>query len=132
MTFTDCLPNFQPRQILCLPDQADRLYVEVIQVAETRQMYWVRPLVLVIAKLTGEQGDIDEPIDSLFTLHDLRQSSDLLWSALCFRIALDIEVIPVLAHLGEMRLQPENDRFARQQLQEFMQRVWQTQASKVG
>jgi hypothetical protein len=134
MIFTDCPANFQPRQILCLPDQADRLYVEVIQVAEARQMCWVRPLVLVVANLTVEQYQdlpvVDEAIDSLHTLYDLRQSADLLWSSRHFRIALDTEVIPVLAHLGDVKLQPEGDRLARQQLQEFMQRVWQTQADK--
>ena len=108
--------NFQPLQILCLELDRLRLYVEVIQVAEPRQMCWVRPLML---------GEADGSIHAAPTLvQDLRQCADLLWPIAAFRAAIDTEVLPLLAQLGET-MQLEDQRIARQQLQIFMQRVWQ-------
>lgn len=107
--------NFQPLQILCLEHDRLRLYVEVIQVAEPRRMCWVRPLML------GEAGDSVHSAPTL--LHDLRQCADLLWPITAFRAAIDTEVLPLLAQLGET-VQPEAEQ-SRQQLQLFMQQVWQ-------
>lgn len=109
--------NFQPLQILCLEHDRLRLYVEVIQVAEPRQMCWVRPLML---------AEIDDLSNFGLTLRqDLRQCADLLWPIAAFRAAIDTEVLPLLAQLGETA-QPEAVRTARQQLQTLMQQVWQS------
>lgn len=108
--------NFQPLQILCLEHDRLRLYVEVIQVAEPRQMCWVRPLML---------GEADGSIHAApILLHDLRECADLLWPIDAFRAAIDTEVLPLLAQLGEA-VQPDS-RLARQQLQTFVQQVWQS------
>ncbi len=118
------LLNFQPLQILCLEHDRLCLYVEVIQVASLRQLCWVRPLAL---------GQVSDSIYAVPTLlHDLRQCADLLWPATAFRAALDTEVLPLLAQLDEAGPPGSNSlreskeqRQARQQLQAFMQQVWQ-------
>jgi len=111
--------DFQPCQILCLEHENACLYVEVVQVVAARQQCWVRPLVLTVA--TPLSASTDAPVH-----YDLRQGADLLWSSTCFRAALDTEVVPLLAQLADDKAQLEDDRLARQQLQEFMRRVWQT------
>uniref|UniRef100_A0ACD5GSL7 Uncharacterized protein n=1 Tax=Desertifilum tharense IPPAS B-1220 TaxID=1781255 RepID=A0ACD5GSL7_9CYAN len=64
--------DLQPCQIVCLENGSDRLYAEVIQVVRSRQVAWVRPLVLVKACPTST--------DEAFQVAcDLRQGSDLLW-----------------------------------------------------
>ncbi|MBM0741596.1 hypothetical protein JOY44_08200 [Phormidium sp. CLA17] len=84
---------FQPSQIVCLEHGYSRLYAEVVQVAEPRQVCWVRPLALAV-------GDPTISVDNqLADLHDLRQGSDLLLPIALFRLAIDTEVIPVLTHL---------------------------------
>jgi hypothetical protein len=118
----DGLLNFQPNQILCLEHENASLYVEVIQVVAVRQLCWVRPLVLVIRP--------EQSLDTEPTWYDLRQGADLLWSAANFRTALDTEVIPLLAQLGNAKVQPESDHLARQQLHSLMQRVWQARADQ--
>ncbi len=56
--------NFQPLQIVCLEHLATCLYAEVIQVVESRQVCWVRPLLLV-------QYSTEEPL-----VIDLRSTID--------------------------------------------------------
>jgi len=83
---------FQPSQIVCLEHGSSRLYAEVVQVADQRQVCWVRPLALVA----------DDPaiaVEAPLELHDLRQGSDLLLPISLFRLAIDTEVMPVLTHL---------------------------------
>ena len=83
---------FQPCQIVCLEHGSSRLYAEVVQVAEPRQVCWVRPLALII-------GDPAIAVEGSPELHDLRQGSDLLLPITLFRLAIDTEVMPVLTHL---------------------------------
>ncbi len=90
---TDSTHSFQPSQIVCLEHDSSRLYAEVVQVAEPRQVCWVRPLALIT-------GDPAIAVESLLgELHDLRQGSDLLLPISLFRLAIDTEVMPVLAQL---------------------------------
>jgi hypothetical protein len=89
---TDLAQSFQPSQIVCLEHGSTRLYAEVVQVAEQRQVCWVRPLALVV-------GDPAIALETLLELHDLRQGSDLLLPIALFRLAIDIEVMPVLSCL---------------------------------
>ncbi len=108
--------NFQPHQIVCLEHQGTCLYAEVIQVVVSRQLCWVRPL--LIGSLTPIASDESLP------LKDLRNGSDLLWPLALFRPALDTEVIPLLAMLPPLS-QSERNPVAGQQLNQFIHQVWQ-------
>lgn len=105
--------NFQPGQIVCLEHGDSRLYAELIQVVVSRQLCWVRPLLLVALS--------EEP--PLVT--DLRDASDLLWSLNLFRLALDTEVITLLTQVLSKEPKPEPDLVAKQQLNLFIHQVWQ-------
>ncbi|WP_228061459.1 hypothetical protein [[Phormidium] sp. LEGE 05292] len=115
--------DFQPSQIVCLEHQETRLYAEVIQIVESRQVAWVRPLMLVVS--LSNQLDY-EP----FTFYDLRQGADLLWPSNLFRPALDTEVLPLFTHLQISKNQGENQQLAHQQLQRFIRQVWQDYEGK--
>ena len=111
--------NFQPSQIVCLEDAERRLYAEVIQIVESRQMCWVRPLMLVVSSC-GDCTPDEPPI-----LYDLRQAADLVWPANFFRSALDTEVIPLLTLLMTSKNQAEGTELAHQQFQSFVRQFWQ-------
>lgn len=110
--------NFQPLQIVCLEHLATCLYAEVIQVVESRQVCWVRPLLLV-------QHSTEEPL-----VIDLRSSIDLLWSLASFRPALDTEILPFLANIFASAPPPQSSAHARQQLNCFVQQLWQAQKNE--
>lgn len=114
--------DFQPRQIIYLENDRQRLYAEVIQVVESRRMCWVRPLVLVIFPLdpTSEQPP---------AVTNLRSAADLFWSSTLFRPALDTEVIPFL--VGQLATEPSSEtNLAAVALNQFIRRVWQTYQDK--
>lgn len=113
----DC--NFQPSQIVCLEYEGTCLYAEVIGIVESRQLCWVRPLMLATAPLGFE------PVPHLPTLHDLRQAADLLWPLSLFRSTLDTEVIPLLSQLQALKAQSEGCQLAHRQLSDFIRQVWQ-------
>ena len=110
--------NFQPLQIVCLEHLATCLYAEVIQVVESRQVCWVRPLLLV-------QYSTEEPL-----LIDLRSTIDLLWSLASFRPALDTEILPFLANIFTSAPPSQSSAHARQQLNYFVQQLWQAQKNE--
>jgi hypothetical protein len=112
--------DFQPLQIVCLDHQHTCLYAEVIQVVESRQVCWVRPILLV----EFPQGDraSAEPLS-----YDLRPTVDLLWSCALFRPALDTEILPFLTHLFAEPVQHEPNSLARAQLNQFIEQLWQAQ-----
>ncbi len=111
--------NFQPSQIVCLEHEGTCLYAEVIQIVESRQLCWVRPLMLATAPL-----DV-EPVPQPPILHDLRQGADLLWPLSLFRTTLDTEAIPLLAQLQALKAQSEGCQLAHRQLSHFVRQVWQ-------
>ncbi|WOD38796.1 hypothetical protein [Nodosilinea sp. E11] len=82
-------------QIVFLECRHTRLYAEVIQVLETRQMGWLRPLALVH----------DQEISPLGTAFGLAQAGldlttpDMLWPLNQLQPALDTDVIPLLTTL---------------------------------
>lgn len=115
--------NFQPNQIVCLEHQETQLYAEVIQIVESRQMCWVRPLILVVSS-SGDYAQSEQSI-----LYDLRQGVDLVWPAILFRSALDTEVIPLFTHLMTSKTQTESNQLAHQQFQNFVRQVWQAYQS---
>ncbi|WP_250122161.1 hypothetical protein [Chroococcidiopsis sp. CCMEE 29] len=109
--------DFQPRQIVCLEHEATCLYAEVIQVVESRQVCWVRPLLL------KDPSCNYPPLEPL--LYDLRPSADLLWPLTLFRPALDTEVLPLLVQLMASEPQTEREPVAQQQFNQFIRQVWQ-------
>ena len=111
--------NFQPLQIVCLEHLATCLYVEVIQVVESRQVCWVRPVLLV------ESAPDLEP-----SVLDLRSTVDLLWSLADFRPALDTEILPFLVSIFASAPPPQSSAYARKQLNSFVQQLWQAQKNE--
>ncbi|MBL1176327.1 hypothetical protein [Pantanalinema sp. GBBB05] len=119
-------PTFQSCQIVCLEHEANRLYAEVVQVAEPRQVCWVRPLILVLQP-SDELGWYDG-ISQATRLYNLRGEVDLLLPVTLFRAALDEEVIPVLPYLyaeetSELALKLE--RVEPTQLRQLVQTICQ-------
>lgn len=119
--------QFQPHQIVYLEHETTRLYAEVIDVVVSRQICWVRPLMLVIA--ASDQNLLPFVNAESLSLYNLRQSSDLLWPTSLFQPALDTEVIPLLVQHDCPDEQPTNDLDARQQLNSFVRQVWQAYKS---
>jgi hypothetical protein len=112
--------DFQPGQIVSLEHGDKNLYAEVIQVVLSRQLCWVRPLLLV----TYAQ---EPPI-----ITDLRDGSDLFWPIQLFRHALDTEVITLLSQILIKEPKSEPDLTAKQQLHQFIGQVWQAYQEGVG
>ena len=112
--------NFQPRQIVCLEHLATCLYAEVIQVVASRQIGWVRPLLLAEFPLDNQPSE--EPL-----IYDLRSGADLLWSLAVFRPALDTEVMPLLLQLLASEPPIDRDPVASSRLHQFIHQAWQTE-----
>ncbi|MTJ07019.1 hypothetical protein FJR04_04705 [Anabaena sp. UHCC 0204] len=106
-------PKFQPRQIVSLDYQDQNLYAEVIEIVVSRQLCWVRPLLLV------------DSTQELPLVIDLRNVSDLLWPLDLFRPALDTEVIAFLGQIFPKEQQFESDLVAKQQFNLFIHQLWQ-------
>lgn len=104
--------DFQLGQIVFLEHDDRRLYAEVIQVVVSRQLCWVRPLLLVT--------NSKKPHD----VTDLRDASDLILSLDLFRPALDTEVIALLSFVMAQS-KPNPDTAAGYQLNQFIHEVWQ-------
>lgn len=105
--------QFQLGQIISLDCGTKNLYCEVIQVITSRDLCWVRPLLL--ADFTQEETIIT----------DLRDASDLLWPTDLFRPALDTEVIDLLSQLVPKEPKVIVAQVAQQKLHEFINQSWQ-------
>lgn len=118
---------FQTGQIVALNHYNACLYADVIQVVETRQVCWVRPLLLVKGLSADYQVHASTlpPVPEPSQISDLRQSPDLIWPIQLFRAALDTEVIPLLAQLESPETSKLTPNTAHQQLREFIRQVWQ-------
>ena len=116
--------RLQPCQIVCLEHEANYLYAEVIQVIESRQLCWARPLVLVLQQMALTCNALEQ-----VTCYDLRQDSDLLLPLTLFRAALDTEVCTWATHLyaDDRNLEaPTAQRDGGQRpFRQFIQQVWQ-------
>lgn len=146
---------FSPSQIICLEHEHGALYAEAIQILDEKKQVWARPIVLAIlpaalhkyyylARSTrsaesdyklGSQNDGShcdsshdaEAIPWLHeaTLFDLRSGADLLWPICAFRPALDVEIIPIVAQMGEPKQMTDGDRQANHAaLQDFIHDAW--------
>lgn len=119
--------KFQPRQIVCLEHENTRLYAEIIEVVASRQVCWVRPLMLAVAM--GSHDSLAVVLPEQITLYDLRLGADLVWPASLFRPALDTEVIPLLVQLDDPEAPLANSPEAHKQLSYFIREVWQAYKS---
>ncbi|MGB0563267.1 MAG: hypothetical protein ACPGVO_15905 [Spirulinaceae cyanobacterium] len=94
---------FSPHQIVCL-EQADvALYAEVIQWLPERQRCWVRPRWLVYPA-------------QVYALDDC--APDLVWPSADFRLAYDLEVLPLTSE----PVTASRAAIGRQQLQQWLRR----------
>lgn len=114
------LEFLQPGQIVSLKHSDRNLYAEVIQFVVSRQLCWVRPLLMV----TFIQ---ESPL-----ITDLRDASDLLWPANLFSPALDTEVITFLSQVLAKEPKTESDSAAKQQLNQFIHQLWQAYQEGLG
>ncbi len=105
--------DFQPGQIVSLEHSDGNLLAEVIQVVVSRQLCWVRPLLLV--SFTQESPVVT----------DMRDASDLLWPLNLFRPALDTEVITHLSQVLAKEPKTEPDSVAKLQFHQFIHQIWQ-------
>jgi hypothetical protein len=109
----DNRPKFQPGQIVSLDYRHQNLYGEVIETVVSRQLCWVRPLLLVNSN------------QELPVVIDLCDVSDLLWPLDLFRAALDTEVIAFLGQIFPKEPKFEPDLASKQQFNLFISQVWQ-------
>lgn len=119
--------QFSPQQIVCLEQDSRCLYCEVIQVIESRQLCWVRPLFLTVF---SENTPVYHQLSNPKILIDVRSTSDLLYPITLFRPALDTEVFPLFTHLEEPTISPNAIKVAKQQLHQFITQVWQANPEK--
>ncbi|NEP02639.1 MAG: hypothetical protein F6K58_29125 [Symploca sp. SIO2E9] len=120
--------KFHSSQIVYLEYENARLYGEVIEFVESRQVCWVRPLILAVPAI----GSDLLPLISLenLTLYDLRQGADLLLPACLFQEAIDSEVIPLLVELNNPETQLVSKADTHQQLRHFINQVWEAYKSE--
>ncbi|MDJ0509902.1 MAG: hypothetical protein QNJ64_11685 [Crocosphaera sp.] len=118
---------FKSQQIVYLSHKNHRLYCEVIQVVESRQLCWVRPLFLVDI---AEEMDIYSQLITPKVLMDVRSTSDLLYPITLFNAALDTEVIPILTQLQIESSCEKDNKIARQKLHQFITKIWQNNPEK--
>lgn len=111
------IQDFEPYQIVYLEATGDRLFAEMVQMAEGKQTCWVRPLVLVF--------DYYQLSDQPCEWFDLRNGSDLLCPSTLFQAALDTDVIPFLSQLPPLVQGGRCDRAVQQRLNQFMRRLWE-------
>ena len=80
---------FVANQIAYLADQDIRVYVEVIQVIESRQTCWVRPLAWVVTHSPEDSPEV----------YDLSHGPDLICQISWLGQVLDTEWLPILSLL---------------------------------
>jgi hypothetical protein len=119
------MSGFQDGQIIYIQHESIRLYAETIQVIESRQLCWARPLAL-LQLLNDRLPDFSQPL----LLRDLRQGSDILLPTSLFHVALDVDAIPVMAQLSAPKVEPqeaplESKNATLPLLHQFIQQVWQ-------
>jgi hypothetical protein len=118
---------FSPHQIVCLEHHHCCLYGEVIQVVESRQLCWVRPLFLTVI---SDCRPVYHQLLMPKVVIDVRLTSDLLYPISLFRAALDTEVIPLLTQLETESFCLESQQKAKEKLREFITQVWQDHPEK--
>ncbi|MGP1383300.1 MAG: hypothetical protein ACTS2F_07030 [Thainema sp.] len=133
-------PLFTPHQIVRLHCDRAYLYAEVIQLIESKNLCWARPLLLWCCD-RGHSESLTAYFQQPDTypgcrLYDLRQLADLLWPTHLFQPVLDTEAIPLLTHLYHQDHQGQDHQTASssnpiqlasaKQLRQFVDQVWQS------
>jgi hypothetical protein len=118
----DFLPSFAPHQIVCLENAQSYLYGEVIQVIESKNLCWMRPLLLAV--FPRGVGTVDNFLEAKELL-DLRFTSDVAYPLPLFRPALDTEVIPLIGQLETLDETKEPNPSSKQKLRQFLEQIWQ-------
>jgi hypothetical protein len=133
---------WRDRQILCLDHGSQRLYAELVDIIDERNLAWVKPLWLV----HGPEVEVDFPQsfpqaelpwadaiqdnwgETLGPIDDLRGDSDLLWPVELFRAALDMELLPLLGGPleGDRKDGPSPEA---QRFRLFIRQVWEAHRS---
>ena len=103
------------RPICCIDHQSQRLYAELVQLDEARQVAWLRPLALID---TGCHEGEEYPSEQA-TVYDLQGEADLLCSPSLLREALDTEVVPVLSQIAQGEKSPQTGH-----LRQFLQQIY--------
>jgi hypothetical protein len=93
-----------------------RVYAEMVQFVEPRNLCWARPLALVANWMEWDDRQI----------YDLREGSDLLCPAPLFREALDTDTLPILSALYST----QNVLEGRGKLHQFLRQLWQENPSE--
>jgi hypothetical protein len=138
MTPTD----LRPHQIFYLEQDNSRLYGELIQWVAERNLCWLRPIALCCLPETADHTANQSSFAALSfaasaasaastdsgaaILYDLSQGADLICPDSLLRLALDIEVLPVLAQLHSLKPElapPQNAH----RLRQFIQQLWQAE-----
>lgn len=97
----------------------------MVQIVETRDLCWARPLALVNDFSREDPSLLPEESTRLPALYDLRQGSDLLLPKVLFRQAIDTEVMPLLSQLFCNVEKAEDTIATHQLLNQFIRQVWQ-------
>lgn len=103
-------PDWRPHQIFYLEQGNSRLYGELIQFVAERNLCWLRPIALEDTEAAS--------------LYDLRQGSDLICPDTLLRLALDTEVLPILAQLHCLKPESASPHNA-DRLRQFIDQLWQ-------
>ena len=99
-----------------------RLYAELIQVIESRQRSWVRPLCLC------EYQSLNESVPFPQALYDIRGGADLVWPTAVFTEAIDTDMLPILMELSpdapalgtKLKPQSPQEKEAKRKLNQFL------------
>lgn len=125
-------PLLAPNQIVYLATDNSRLYAEVIEIVSDRQICWARPLVLVDLDKADGSLDPDEMEWGLGgdrwatpkVIYSLADGPDILWPLEHFHLALDTEILPILAWLHQEKKEAPDPNLPRQHLQRFIRQFW--------
>jgi len=110
-------------QIVRLTEETTRLYGEVIDHITSRNMLWVRPLLLIES---WPESDFEVQISSQ-QVQDLREESHLLWPTSLFTVVLDLEILPLLGYLYPEKPKIGQNPETAVSLRRFIRKVWQQQ-----
>ncbi|MDA0266677.1 MAG: hypothetical protein O3A14_06865 [Cyanobacteria bacterium] len=111
------LNSLNANQIVYLAQGDTRLYGEVIQVVESRDRCWVRPLAIV---------DIEpDPSHHQATCHQIPQGPDVIWPLSWFSPALDTDWLAILTTL------PHTPSYDRATANQRLRQLWQDRESRL-
>jgi hypothetical protein len=109
--FRSGLSGLSPNQIVYMAVGNVRLYGEVIQVVESRDRCWVRPLAIVDAE--------PDQVDPNHSCHQTPQGPDVIWPSSWFNPALDTDWLAVLSRL------PQAPSYDRSTANQRLRQLWQ-------